>query len=166
MALQHARQRVRCGAEDLAHHSRARHTSSRGSFQQQVDHQRVALDLVVIEPLHPRVCPGVDPARRELLAAQTSFPGDRPSNTLLLDRLTPEALGALLALYEHKTFVYALLCGINPFDQWGVELGKSLAAKLAPVLAGGEPGDGLDASTRALAAHVRARFAPPPGRPG
>lgn len=107
-----------------------------------------------------------DPARRELLAAQTSFPGDRPSNTLLLDRLTPEALGALLALYEHKTFVYALLCGINPFDQWGVELGKSLAAKLAPVLAGGEPGDGLDASTRALAAHVRARFAPPPGRPG
>lgn len=107
-----------------------------------------------------------DPARRALLAAQTSFPGDRPSNTLLLDRLTPQALGALLALYEHKTFVYALLCGVNPFDQWGVELGKTLADRVLPVLAGGDAGEGLDASTLALAAHVRQRFAPAPERPG
>jgi glucose-6-phosphate isomerase len=55
------------------------------------------------------------------------YPGDRPSVTILLDRLDPGTLGALLAFYEHRTFAYAALLGINPFDQFGVELGKQIA---------------------------------------
>ncbi len=56
-----------------------------------------------------------------------NFPGDRPTSFILLDRLTPAALGALIALYEHKVFVEGVLWGIDSFDQWGVELGKTLA---------------------------------------
>lgn len=63
-----------------------------------------------------------------------SHPGNRPSTVLLLDELSPEALGALLALYEHSVYVQATLWGINPFDQWGVELGKRLADSLLPAL--------------------------------
>jgi glucose-6-phosphate isomerase len=58
------------------------------------------------------------------------YPGDRPSTTILLDRLDPETLGALIAFYEHRTFVGAALLGINPFDQFGVELGKEMAKAL------------------------------------
>jgi glucose-6-phosphate isomerase len=74
------------------------------------------------------------------------FTGNRPSATILLERLDAHSLGALLAFYEHRTFANAVLLGINPFDQFGVELGKSLARRL------GEPEsrDGFDASTRAL----------------
>ncbi|TCT00654.1 glucose-6-phosphate isomerase [Pseudofulvimonas gallinarii] len=96
-----------------------------------------------------------DPALRRSLAAQKAFPGNRPSTTILLDRLDPESLGALLALYEHKTFVHATLCGINPFDQWGVELGKSLASRIEPGLRG-ETAVVPDASTAGLLAHIRA----------
>ena len=78
--------------------------------------------------------------------AQRSYPGDRPSATILLDRLNARTLGALIAFYEHRTFANAVLLGINPFDQFGVELGKDIARQLS--------GDGddetLDASTRAL----------------
>ena len=75
-----------------------------------------------------------------------SYAGDRPSSTILLDRLDPHRLGALIAFYEHRTFVNAVLLGINPFDQFGVELGKKIAREL------GEGGDdeSLDPSTRAL----------------
>ena len=77
---------------------------------------------------------------------QRSYPGNRPSSTILLDRLDPRSLGALLAFYEHRTFANAVLVGINPFDQFGVELGKQIARKLA------EDTDvnDLDPSTRAL----------------
>lgn len=95
-----------------------------------------------------------DPEQRRSLAAQKAFPGNRPSTTILLDRLDPESLGALLALYEHKTFVFAALCGINPFDQWGVELGKSLAARIEPGLRG-ETAVVPDPSTAGLLAHIR-----------
>ena len=81
------------------------------------------------------------------LAAAKTFPGNRPSATLLLDRLDPATLGALLAFYEHRTFVGAVLLGINPFDQWGVELGKEMATA---VMAGG--GGDFDASTMDLMA--------------
>jgi glucose-6-phosphate isomerase len=64
------------------------------------------------------------------LAAAKTFPGNRASATILLDRLDPATLGALLAFYEHRTFVAAVLMGINPFDQWGVELGKEIAGRL------------------------------------
>ena len=63
------------------------------------------------------------------------FDGNRPSNTLLLDRLTPFALGTLVALYEHSVFVQGTIWAINSFDQWGVELGKVLAKKIAAELA-------------------------------
>lgn len=79
------------------------------------------------------------------LAAAKTFPGNRPSATLLLDRLDPASLGALLAFYEHRAFTAAALLGINPFDQWGVELGKEMATA---VLAG-TLGD-IDASTADL----------------
>lgn len=95
-----------------------------------------------------------DPGERRRLAAQKTFPGNRPSTTILLDSLEPESLGALLALYEHKTFVFAVLCGINPFDQWGVELGKTLATRLEPGLRG-ETSVVPDPSTAGLLAHIR-----------
>ena len=83
---------------------------------------------------------GAPAAEIEKLVPQRSFPGDRPSSFILIDQLTPERLGALIVLYEHKVFVEGVLWGINSFDQWGVELGKSLAAKVLGELEGGAPG--------------------------
>ncbi len=97
---------------------------------------------------------GVDPAEIETLAPQRSFPGNRPSTTVLIDRLSPQRLGALMALYEHKTFVEGVLWRINSFDQWGVELGKTLAARILGELQGG-PALAHDPSTAALIAAVR-----------
>jgi glucose-6-phosphate isomerase len=77
---------------------------------------------------------------------QRSYPGNRPSATVLLDRLDARALGALIAFYEHRTFANAVLLGINPFDQFGVELGKQIARSLSE---GADEAD-LDVSTRAL----------------
>jgi glucose-6-phosphate isomerase len=88
------------------------------------------------------------------LAAHRSFPGNRPSTTLVLDALTPRSIGALIAMYEHRVFVSGALWGINSFDQWGVELGKALASQLLPRLASGET-SGLDGSTAALLARLR-----------
>jgi glucose-6-phosphate isomerase len=79
-----------------------------------------------------------DPAR--------SYIGNRPSATVLLNQLDARTLGALIAFYEHRTFANAALLGINPFDQFGVELGKQIARELAE----GEGGDNLDPSTKAL----------------
>ncbi len=79
---------------------------------------------------------GAPQARIEALVPQRTFPGDRPSSFILMDRLTPERLGALIALYEHKVFVEGVLWGVNSFDQWGVELGKTLAARILPELEG------------------------------
>ena len=78
--------------------------------------------------------------------AYRSFPGNRPSTTILLDRLDPRSLGALLSFYEHRTFTSATLLGINPFDQFGVELGKRIAQELDDP----ERAAAFDASTRAL----------------
>jgi glucose-6-phosphate isomerase len=83
------------------------------------------------------------------------FPGNRPSSLLLAERLTPHALGALVALYEHVVFTQAAVWDINPFDQWGVELGKQLAASVLGALEGGA-GTALDPSTQALLARARA----------
>ena len=96
---------------------------------------------------------GLAAALIDTLAPQRTFPGDRPSAFILLDRLDPARLGALLALYEHKTFVEGVLWGINSFDQWGVELGKSLAARVLQELQGG-PAGVHDASTAALIAKL------------
>jgi len=97
---------------------------------------------------------GVAAAEIDSLAPQRTFPGDRPSAFLLLDRLDPERLGALIALYEHKVFVEGVLWGINSFDQWGVELGKTLATRVLGELEGG-PAGAHDPSTAALIAKLR-----------
>jgi glucose-6-phosphate isomerase len=91
-----------------------------------------------------------DPAR--------SFEGNRPSNTILADRLTPATLGALVALYEHKVFVQGAIWRINSFDQWGVELGKVLAMRIVPELtARDEPAPAHDSSTNTLIRRFRQR---------
>jgi glucose-6-phosphate isomerase len=100
------------------------------------------------------------------LVPHRTFAGNRPSSTILAARLTPAALGALVALYEHKVFVQGALWGINAFDQWGVELGKALAARIVPELgAAGEPALRHDSSTSALIRRYRALRAPPPPAP-
>ena len=93
----------------------------------------------------------------DTLARHRTFPGNRPSTTLLLDRLTPTSLGALIALYEHRVFTSGALWGINSFDQWGVELGKAMCNDLLPRLAPtGAGGAGLDGSTAGLIGRLRA----------
>ena len=92
---------------------------------------------------------GVDESDLEALTAHRSFPGNRPSNTILLERLDPRTLGSLIALYEHKIFVQGVIWDINSFDQWGVELGKQLADGIIPELEHG-PGEDRHPSTAAL----------------
>jgi glucose-6-phosphate isomerase len=87
-----------------------------------------------------------------------TFEGNRPTNTILADRLTPAILGSLIALYEHKVFVQGTIWRINSFDQWGVELGKALALKIIPELEAPEtPAPQHDSSTNALIERYRAR---------
>jgi glucose-6-phosphate isomerase len=85
-----------------------------------------------------------------------TFAGNHPTNTILCDRLSPRALGSLVALYEHKVFTQGVIWGINSFDQWGVELGKALAQRIVPELrpdAAARPGH--DSSTNALIQRYR-----------
>ncbi|MBT9495124.1 MAG: glucose-6-phosphate isomerase [Paucibacter sp.] len=89
------------------------------------------------------------------VARHRSFPGNRPSTTLVLESLTPSSLGALIALYEQRVFVSGALWGINSFDQWGVELGKALCGALLPRLSSGDT-TGLDGSTAGLLKHLTA----------
>jgi glucose-6-phosphate isomerase len=92
----------------------------------------------------------------DALVPHRTFEGNRPSNTLLAERLTPAALGRLVALYEHSVFTQAAIWNINPFDQWGVELGKALAQRIVPELAAApEPALSHDSSTNALIRRYR-----------
>jgi glucose-6-phosphate isomerase len=91
----------------------------------------------------------------EWLVPHRTFEGNRPSNTLLLDELTPAALGKLVALYEHSVFTQGAIWGINCFDQWGVELGKVLAGRIVPELAPGAPDLQHDSSTNELIRRYR-----------
>lgn len=95
------------------------------------------------------------PEAVEALAPHRVFTGNRPTLTLVHDKLTPFALGRLIALYEHRVFVEAQIFGINAFDQWGVELGKELATQLLPVVTGEASGEGHDSSTNGLAELIR-----------
>jgi glucose-6-phosphate isomerase len=84
------------------------------------------------------------------------FEGNRPSNTILVERLTPETLGKLVTLYEHSVFTQGVVWQIDSFDQWGVELGKVLAKRIVPELQGaGEPGGNHDSSTQELIRRYR-----------
>ena len=100
---------------------------------------------------------GIPEAEIERLVPHRVCPGNRPSNTLCYERLTPETLGALIALYEHKTFTEGVIFGIDSFDQWGVELGKTLASEVAAGLRGHIPAPDRDSSTRALIERYRRR---------
>jgi glucose-6-phosphate isomerase len=99
---------------------------------------------------------GLPLAEIERLVPHKTFPGNRPSNTILMEYLNPATLGALIALYEHKTFVQGVLWDVNSFDQWGVELGKVLAREIEAELAGQPKPDEHDSSTNGLIARARA----------
>ncbi|NOZ54851.1 MAG: glucose-6-phosphate isomerase [Gammaproteobacteria bacterium] len=88
--------------------------------------------------------------QREALVPHKLFPGNRPTNSIFLQKLTPRNLGSLIALYEHKIFVQGVIWNVNSFDQWGVELGKQLANKILPELKGAEAVTSHDASTNGL----------------
>ncbi|NLL64043.1 MAG: glucose-6-phosphate isomerase, partial [Ruminococcaceae bacterium] len=91
------------------------------------------------------------------LAPHKAIPGNRPSNTLVLERICPRRLGALIALYEHKVFVQSVVWGTNAFDQWGVELGKVLGEDVYQRLTGQASLNGADASTQGLINFFRNR---------
>jgi glucose-6-phosphate isomerase len=97
---------------------------------------------------------GAGQADIDRLAPHRTFPGDRPSTTILHRRLDPYSVGRLIALFEHKVFVQGAVWDINSFDQWGVELGKDMAKTLVPVMQGSEP-EGLDSSTAGMVARMR-----------
>ena len=99
---------------------------------------------------------GLSCARLELLARAKTFPGNRPTNSFLYPKLTPQVLGTLIALYEHKIFTQGVIWEINSFDQMGVELGKQLAKKILPELTGEELVAGHDASTNGLINAIKA----------
>ena len=90
------------------------------------------------------------------IVAHKVMPGNRPSTSILATRLTPSTLGQLIALYEHQVFTEGVIWGIDSFDQWGVELGKTQAKALLPVIsAGPSPGEQSDSSTDALVRRYR-----------
>lgn len=93
---------------------------------------------------------GLDKDKIKELTPHKVFPGNRPSNTLFYKQLTPELLGSLVALYEHKVFVQGVIWNVNSYDQWGVELGKQLAKALLPKVQGEQSGEGHDSSTQGL----------------
>jgi glucose-6-phosphate isomerase len=150
-------------------------TNAQHSFFQQL-HQGpdvVPVDFVVARESRTRPVDPTDERHRILVAnclaqaaalalgrepadgdVHRAFPGDRPSTLITLPRLDAASLGALLACYEHATFTAALVLGINPFDQFGVEYGKVMAASVERLLAG-EKADGLDPATLAAAARLR-----------
>ena len=96
---------------------------------------------------------GLPADRVAALVPHKTFEGNRPSNTFMMDALTPHALGRLIALYEHKIFVQGIVWNIYSFDQWGVELGKQLAKVILPELEGAEGHH--DASTEQLIRYYR-----------
>ena len=100
---------------------------------------------------------GKTEAEIERLLPYVVFEGNRPTNSLLVDRITPRTLGSLIALYEHKIFVQGVIWNINSFDQWGVELGKVLARGILPELADDRPVSGHDSSTNGLINHYKQR---------
>ena len=97
---------------------------------------------------------GLDGNELNRQAAHRVFSGNRPSTTLIYPKLTPFALGQIIALYEHRVFVEGVILGINSFDQWGVELGKELAVNMLPLIEGGTADAGKDASTSMLLKYI------------
>ncbi|MGB5465220.1 MAG: glucose-6-phosphate isomerase, partial [Sedimenticolaceae bacterium] len=92
----------------------------------------------------------IPPETIERLVPHRIFPGNRPSNMLVVDQLTPRILGALIALYEHKVFVQGVIWGVDSFDQWGVELGKQLASHILADFRATALSPSVDSSTASL----------------
>ena len=135
--------------EELAHHHRLLVANCLAQSQALLKGRTLDEARVLME------AKGLTGAELERQARHRVFPGNRPSTTLTYPQLTPEVLGQIVALYEHRVFVEGAMLGINSFDQWGVELGKELAKSLDPLLAGeGDPAT-VDASTRALLTYLR-----------
>ena len=93
----------------------------------------------------------------EELVTHKTFTGNRPTTSIMVDRLTPHALGQLLALYEHKIFVQGIVWNVNSFDQWGVELGKKLAKTIFPELQSDGDISSHDSSTNGLINHYKSK---------
>ena len=102
---------------------------------------------------------GLDGAELASLLPHKVFPGNKPTNSIMFDKLDPRTLGALIAMYEHKIFVQGIIWDINSYDQWGVELGKALAKKILPELTADGDVSSHDASTNGLINHFKARRA-------
>jgi len=100
---------------------------------------------------------GMPSASVDELAPHRTFPGNRPTNTILVNRLTPRTLGALIAMYEHRIFTQGVIWGINSYDQWGVELGKQLAGVILTELEEGTVSAEHDASTSGLVEYFLSR---------
>jgi len=102
---------------------------------------------------------GMGAAEVAELAPHKVFAGNKPTNSIMFDRLTPRTLGSLIAMYEHKIFVQGIIWDVNSFDQWGVQLGKELASKIYPEL---NPSAGEvrshDSSTNGLMNHYRKKM--------
>ena len=116
--------------------------------------QALMLGKSAQQALAEKVPTASDCMSADVLARHRTFPGNRPSTTFVIDRLTPRALGSLIAMYEHRVFVSGALWNINSFDQWGVELGKALCNDLLPRLVSGDT-SGLDGSSAGLIRRLR-----------
>nr|WP_295885910.1 glucose-6-phosphate isomerase [uncultured Devosia sp.] len=118
--------------------------------------EALMLGKTKVEVVEELKAQGLDKAKIKELTPHKMFPGNRPSNTLFYEKLTPETLGSLVALYEHKVFTQGVIWNVNSYDQWGVELGKQLAKALLPKVEGKQSGEGHDSSTQGLLAYYLA----------
>jgi len=100
---------------------------------------------------------GMSGAALEALVPHKVFTGNRPTNSILVQKITPKTLGSLIAMYEHKIFVQGVIWNINSFDQWGVELGKQLAKAILPELNGDAKVTSHDSSTNGLINEFKTR---------
>ena len=98
---------------------------------------------------------GLNKEQIEEVIQHKVFEGNKPTNTLMFERLTPRSLGRILALYEHKVFVQGIIWNINSFDQWGVELGKQLASCIIDQLKDNDLVNSHDSATNALINHYK-----------
>ena len=140
------------------------------SFQSIAEHHRSLMSNVFAQTEALMIGRAEDEVRQEMVATGKSaeeidrllpyrvFPGNKPTNTILFDELTPYTLGVLVAMYEHKVFVQGVIWNINSFDQWGVELGKQLAKSILPELDGGSNASTHDSSTNGLVNYYISRI--------
>lgn len=131
------------------------------SFNELGAHQNILLANAIAQPEALMCGKSAEELKAEgvpdALIPFKTFTGNRPTNTILMDKLTPRNLGRLVAMYEHKVFVMGVILGIDSFDQWGVELGKVLAKKILPELSSTEPVTSHDSSTNALINYIKGK---------